>query len=188
MRARSMVLEKFVRALSAKQATPGGGAAAAVAAAIGAAAAHMSASYTQRPQDKTSGNATKARVLMDAMDLDLLLQSADDDAKAYQSLQSTWTKDHRLNEQQVNDIRANALAVPTKLLETSHAGIMAIEEFLPACNPKISSDAKVGIHLLAGAARAAYQTVLVNAPPEAEKERLKKLLRQVQRVESKMLD
>ena len=185
---RSKVVEEFVTALAAKQSTPGGGSAAAVTAAIGAAAAQMAANYTQRPQDETSGHMSKARVLMEAIDLDLLLQRADDDAKAYQSLQSTWKNGHGLNELQVNDIRANALAVPTKLLENSHTCIMAIEEFLPACNPDLSSDAKVGIHLLAGAARAAYQTVLVNAPPEVEKDRLKLLLRQVQTVESRLLD
>lgn len=185
---RSMIIEEFVRALAVKQPTPGGGAAAAIAAAIGGAAAHMSANYTKRPQDETSSHAAKARALMEAIDLDLLLQTAEDDVKAYHSLQSTWKKDHGLSEQQVNDIRANALAVPTQLVEACHTGVMAIEKFLPACNPSITSDAKVGIHLLVGAARAAYQTVLVNSPPEAEKERLRELLRQAQAVESKLLD
>ena len=185
---RHLVVEELVRALASKQPTPGGGAAAAIAAAIGGAAAHMSANYTQRPQDETSGRAAKARALMEIIDLDLLLQTADDDAAAYQSLQSTWKKDHGLSDHEVNKIQCDALAVPTKLVEVCHTGIVAIEEFLPSCNPNITSDAKVGIHILAGAARAAYQTVLVNLPSDAEKERLKLLLHQIHAVESKVLE
>ena len=48
-------------------------------------------------------------------------------------------------------------AIPTKLLEVCHEHILQIYEFLPHCNTNITSDAKVGIHQLAGAARAAYQ-------------------------------
>ena len=54
-------------------------------------------------------------------------------------------------------IEAQALAIPTNLFETCHTNILKIKEFLPHCNPNITSDAKVGVHQLAGAARAAYQ-------------------------------
>jgi len=184
----SKSMEEFVKALAAKQPTPGGGAAAAIAAAIGGAASHMSANYSQRQKDETTGNAAKARALIQTIDLELLMKAADDDAEAYQALQSTWKKDHGLSEEQVCEIQANALAVPTKLVEACHTSVLAIQEFLPSCNPNITSDAKVGIHLLAGAARSAYQTVLVNSPPESEKDRLKQLLRELQEIESKILE
>ena len=55
------------------------------------------------------------------------------------------------------EIEARALSIPTKLMEVCHAHIIEINSFLPHCNTNITSDAKVGIHQLAGAARAAYQ-------------------------------
>jgi formiminotetrahydrofolate cyclodeaminase len=65
---------------------------------------------------------------------------------------------------------------------------MAIREFLPHCNDNITSDARVGIHQLAGAACSAYQTVLVNRPPEEEKERLKALVREIRDAEDALLE
>lgn len=58
-------------------------------------------------------------------------------------------------------IEARALAIPTNLVEICHGNIVKIKEFLPHCNPNITSDAKVGVHQLAGAARAAYQVSLI---------------------------
>jgi len=180
------ILHQFLTSLSAKQPTPGGGAAAAVGAAIGVAAAQMAAAYTQREKDKESGAALKATSLIDKMNIPSLLQAADDDATAYANLQRTW-KESNMPLEEKTEIEATALGVPTQLLETCHSHVLSIEEFLPDCNPNITSDAKVGIHQLAGAARAAYQTVLVNSPPDDEKERLKKLLREIQFVEMKLL-
>jgi hypothetical protein len=54
-------------------------------------------------------------------------------------------------------------------------------------NSGTTGDAKVGIHQLAGAARSAFQTVLVNSPPDEEKERLMKLLREIQFIENELL-
>ena len=65
---------------------------------------------------------------------------------------------------------------------------MNIQEFLPHVNPNIASDAKVGIHQLAGAGRAAYQTALVNSPSEEEKERMKALLKEISKIESTLID
>jgi len=121
------------------------------------------------------------------MDLAALLSMADDDVAAYQSLQSTWKKDSGLTPDQVKDIEASALKVPTVLLEACHSRILAVQEFLPSCNPNITSDAKVGIHQLGGAARSAYQTVLVNYPPEEEKLRLQALLKEIQEIENGLM-
>ena len=93
-----------------------------------------------------------------------------------------------MTSEEKTEIEARALAVPTNLLIKCHEDVIKIKEFLPSCNPNITSDAKVGIHLLAGAARAAYQTVLVNSPSEGEKMRLKGLLKEIREVEDGILD
>jgi formiminotetrahydrofolate cyclodeaminase len=180
-------LEIFCSNLASQQPTPGGGASAAVGAAIGAGAAAMSGAYTQRKKDEESGAAEAARIMISKMNMTELLNMADDDVKAYQSLQSTWKKDSGLSKEQVDEIQANALKVPTVLMEGCHERILAIHAFLPSCNPNITSDAKVGIHQLSGSARAAYQTVLVNSPPEDEKARLLALLKEIKDIEDELL-
>lgn len=180
-------IHDFCAVLSSKQPTPGGGASAAISAAIGAATASMSAAYTQRPKDQETGAAAQALQLIATMDLPPLLQLADADVQAYKDLQSTWKKDCTLSAEQISEIQVRALGIPTTLLEACHARILSIQAFLPHCNPNITSDAKVGIHQLAGSARAAYQTVLVNSPPEEEKRRLIQLLLEIQQVESDLL-
>lgn len=179
----------FIKALAGKQPTPGGGAAAAVGAALGAAAAHMSAVYTQRPRDRESGAALTAQSLMERFlpAIDSFLEGADKDAEAYQQLQRTW-KEPDMDPTEKASIQARALQVPTDLLEKCHGCIVEIDAFLPLCNRSITSDAKVGIHQLAGAARAAYQTVLVNSPSREEKDRLRTLLDEIRTIEDKLLE
>lgn len=181
------LLGQFITSLSVKQPTPGGGAAAAVGGAIGGAAAQMAAAYSQRKKDKESGAAAKAEQLISSIDLEKYLQAADDDAVAYADLQRTW-KDESMSPEEKDKIETQALAVPTNLLEMCHADVMSIKEFLPFCNPNITSDAKVGIHQLAGAARAAYQTVCVNSPPDEEKLRLRGLLTEIRKIEDEILE
>ncbi|KAK1741816.1 formiminotransferase-cyclodeaminase [Skeletonema marinoi] len=182
---KSLPLDQFLATLAAKQPTPGGGAAAAVGAAIGNAAASMAAAYTTRKKDAESGAKEKAMVLQSAMDVTEFLQAADDDAEAYADLQRTWKES--VPEDEKAKIEARALAIPTNLVETCHKNILSIHGFLPHCNTNITSDAKVGIHTLAGAARAAYQTVLVNSPTEEEKMRLQALLKEIRDVEDELL-
>lgn len=181
------LIGNFVIALSNKQPTPGGGAAAAVGAAVGAAAAQMAAAYTTRKVDLESGAAVKAEALIAMINVEGLVNAADDDAAAYADLQRTW-KENDMPPAEKSRIEARALAVPTSLLEKCHEYILNIHTFLPSCNPNIASDAKVGIHQLAGAARAAYQTVLVNSPPVKEKERLRALLKEISSVEEDLLE
>lgn len=147
----------------------------------------MAAAYSQRKKDKESGSAAKAEQLIADINLETYLKAADDDAIAYADLQRTW-KDGSMSSEEKKEIEDRALAVPTNLLEVCHGDIMRIKEFLPHCNTNITSDAKVGIHQLAGAARAAFQTVIVNSPPEDEKIRLKTLLKEIRQVEDEILD
>lgn len=181
------IIGEFVSNLSSKTPTPGGGAAAAIGAAIGGAAAKMSASYTMRKKDIESGAAGRAETLIKSIDTEKYTKAADDDAKAYADLQRTW-KETDMPKEEKERIEAAALAVPVKLLEECHKNIMEIQDFLPFCNPNITSDAKVGIHQLAGASRAAFQTAIVNSPSDDEKARLKQLLKEIRIVEDAILD
>ena len=85
-------------------------------------------------------------------------------------------------------IEATALAVPVALVERCHAYVLAVQAFLPSCNPNITSDAKVGIHQLAGAACAAYQTALVNTPAQDVRARLRAMLREIREIEDQLLE
>ena len=76
-------------------------------------------------------------------------------------------------------IQARALAVPVGVVERCTRLALAVEAFVPRCKKSIRSDAVVAVHLLAGAARAAFQTVLVNSPPAEEAARLAGLISQV---------
>jgi len=107
------------------------------------------------------------------------LAHADKDAEAYSRLQSTWKKDNGLSESELTDIKKHALDVPTELVRICHGECVAVMKFIPKCNPMIVSDAKVAIHLLAGAARAAYQTVLVNSPSKELQEELVVMLEEL---------
>ena len=183
----SMTVDAFIAALATKQPTPGGGAAAAVGAAVGAAAASMAAAYTQRKKDKESGAAAAAEALIATLDTAAVLAAADADAAAYAELQRSW-KDAEMSAAEKAAIEATALAVPVALVERCHAYVLAVQAFLPSCNPNITSDAKVGIHQLAGAACAAYQTALVNTPAQDVRARLRAMLREIREIEDQLLE
>ena len=181
------LIGQFIKALSSKVPTPGGGASAAVTAAIGGATSRMACEYTQRKKDKESGAAAEAMKVITKINLDSLIIAADDDASAYADLQRTW-KDSSITKEEKEQIEARALAVPVTMLETCHEYVHDVQTFLPHCNPNITSDAKAGIYLLSGAARAAYETAMVNSPPDEEKVRLKNLLKDIRKVEDSILD
>jgi formiminotetrahydrofolate cyclodeaminase len=177
----------FVDQLAAKQSTPGGGAAAAVGAAVGAAAACMAAEYSQRKKDVDSGAAAKAVELISKLANAPFLLAADEDAEAYAELQRSW-KDKDMTAAEKSAIEARALAVPVNVVERCHEYVLAVQAFLPLCNPNITSDARVGIHMLAGAARCAFQTALVNSPPPDVRSKLVRLLKDIRTVEDALLD
>ena len=179
----------WVEALCAKTPTPGGGGAAGVAAAVGDAAGAMACVYTSRKKDRASGAAELAAAVEAQLreSCGVQLAAADADMAAYAALQQTWKKDSGLSKEDTARIEATALAVPTAILERAHADAICLATFVPDCNPTIASDAKVGVHILAGAARAAFQTVLVNSPPAEERRRLEALLEELGAAEAELL-
>ncbi len=147
----------------------------------------MACEYTQRKKDIESGAAASAKSVVSSIDLHRLIQTADDDASAYADLQRSW-KDKSMSSEEKSRIERRALEVPTQLLETCHRHVLAVKAFLPHCNPNITSDAKAGIYILSGAARAAYETAMVNSPGEEEQLHLRGLLREIRSVEDDILD
>ena len=188
---KDVTIGDFCVSLASKTPTPGGGGGVAVVAAVGNACAQMSANYTQRKKDEETGAANVARTLLSDAQLGNVLdviKIADDDAKAYAALQSTWKKYSGLSEEQIKNIQLEALRVPSDLVRLCYKQIKHIkEDFLPSCNPNIKSDAKVGIHILAGSARGAYQTVLVNTPTDELKLELQSLLKEITQIETDIL-
>lgn len=155
----------FCKELAARTPAPGGGAAAAVAAALGCAAGAMAARYTTGP--KWADREREAQALAEALanSADQAIALADADAKAYAVLGEA----KKSGPTQLKNAQAQALAVPADLLALCASQAKALAQFLPRCNPHIVSDVKVAVHLIAGAGRAAWETLLVNAPDAGQR-------------------
>ena len=156
----------LIDALAARTPAPGGGAAAAIAAALGCAAGAMATRYTAGI--KYVAVETAAQQLGDVLVLTAreCIRLGDADTDAYAAVTAARkTKDTSataLAEQRAGAIPADLLA-----LCAQHAAELA--RFISNCNPYLVSDVKVGIHLLAGAGRAAWQTLIVNQPSEQQR-------------------
>ena len=154
-------ISDLIGALAARTSTPGGGAAAAITAALGCAAGAMATRYT--------AGAKYATVETAALHLgDLLVLAARDcirlgdaDAAAYAAV--TIAKKAK-DSAAIVVAEQRASAVPADLLATCADHATELARFMASCNPHLLSDVKVGIQLLAGAGRAAWQTLLVNHP------------------------
>ena len=157
----------FIDELAAKQATPGGGAAAALAAAQACALAEMAANYTTGK--KFAEHQAAVQTFIDNLQSarQEFLELADADAVAYAELQRSW-RDKDMGDKEKQVIQANALAIPSKAVQLAQRIADQTAAFLTICNPNIRSDAKAAIHLMAGAAHAAYHTALVNKPNPAQ--------------------
>ena len=151
--------------LAARTPTPGGGAAAAAAAALGCAAGAMAARYTTG--EKWAAVSARAQALVQALDeaAAACLRLGEADALAYANV--TMARKAK-DEAAFATANQAAQGVPAALLDACAQNAAALADFLPACNPHLTSDVKVGIHLLAGAGRAAWQTLMVNRPDVAQ--------------------
>ena len=154
-----MDLPGFITALAQRTPAPGGGAAAAIAAALGCAAGAMAARYTTGAKWAAVTNQAQAFAeLLDHSAADCL-RLADADAAAFAAVGAA-----RKAGTGVAEAEARAAAIPSDLLATCALHAAGLAAFLAQCNPQLLSDVKVGIHLLTGAGRAAWQTLLVNRP------------------------
>ncbi len=147
--------------LASRTPTPGGGAAAAITAALGCAAGAMAARYTSGPKYATV--AADAQRLAEVLTLAAqdCTRLGDADAEAYAAV---------IAARQAKDAAASASAgqragaVPAELLALCALHATGLAGFITIANPWLVSDVKVGIHLLVGGGRAAWETLLVNAP------------------------
>jgi len=161
MTIRHTTVVDLLNALRARTPTPGGGAAAAVAAALGCSAGAMSARYTTGP--KWGDLSARAQALADTLDeaAQQCLDWADQDSLAFAALTAARTsKDPEV----IAHSQERALSIPCDLLAGCALHVVALRAFLEISNPHLLSDVKVAIHLLCGAGRAAWQTLLVNQP------------------------
>jgi len=149
-----------VIALSQRTPAPGGGAAAAIAGALGCAAGAMAARYTNGA--KYADRSAQAEQLAQALDKAAAdcMRLADADADAFAEL----TAARKLKDgPAIASATAIAAKIPATLLTMCATHAKALVTFIPLSNPHLVSDVKVGIHLLAGGGRAAWQTLLVNS-------------------------
>jgi formiminotetrahydrofolate cyclodeaminase len=155
----------FLKDLAARTPAPGGGAAAAVSAALGCAAGAMAARYTTGP--KWPERTERANALAETLDhaSDECLRLAEADASAFVALGEA----KKAGEVQHRAALERAAAIPTDLLAQCAKQAVALADFLPLCNPQITSDVRVAVNLLAGAGRSAWHTLLVNSPAAESK-------------------
>jgi formiminotetrahydrofolate cyclodeaminase len=154
-------LAGLVAALAARSPTPGGGAAAAAAAALGMAAGAMAARYTTGP--KWADRAAEAEALAISLDQAAaeVLALADRDEAAFAAAQAARKAG---DQAAAGRAEAEAAAVPLAVMAACADRATALAAFLPRCNPNLVSDVRVALHLLDGAARAAWATALANRP------------------------
>ncbi len=161
MTIREDTLGSIAAAMAARTPTPGGGAAAAICAALGAAAGAMAARYTTGA--KWGALSHQAQALAETLEgaARTCFDLADQDAHAFAALGAARREQ---DAQVISHAEERAQAVPAELLALCALHASALRAFLALGNPLLLSDVKVGIHLLAGAGRAAWQTLLVNQP------------------------
>lgn len=156
-------LGDWIKALAARRPVPGGGAAAAVTAAAGEALAAMAIAYST---GKAAGpRSPEHERLAAAMTVAALacLDLADADGAAFAKVQAIG-REPTADAQRKQQATDAARAVPLQLIAGIRHQLNQLRAFLPHCNAHLRADALAAIHLLAGAARAAWQMVLVNAP------------------------
>lgn len=112
------------------------------------------------------------------------LRLADADATAYAAV---GTARKAGDAQALAQAEAEAARIPLDLLALCAIHTEHLAGFAPRCNPNLLSDVKVGIHLLAGAGRAAWQTLLVNRPTKQVMDGARKLLAVLAQMEALVL-
>ncbi len=157
----ALPIDALIHALSQRTSTPGGGAAAAITAALGCAAGAMAARYTDGPKHAdVAAVAVHLAALLDAAATDCL-RLATADADSYAAVRAAKASKDADAIAQAEHLAAQ---VPADLLAACALHARTLAAFAPDCNRWLLSDVQVGVHLLAGAGRAAMRTLAVNNP------------------------
>lgn len=142
----------------------------------------MAARYSTGP--KWAAVSDQAQTLAELLDRTAAdcLRLADEDAAAYAAVGAA-----RKAGSGVAEAEADAAAIPINLLALCAMHANALADFIARCNPYLVSDVKVGIHLLAGAGRAAWQTLLANRPGDEMRREAQVMLDALAEAEAKAL-
>lgn len=176
----------FLDEIAAKQPTPGGGSVACVAAAQACSLAEMAGQYTTGDQWADRAERVDAFLADMKEGREAFMQLADADAVAYKELQQSW-RDKDMPDNIRERIEEKALEIPFSVVLACEEIAGKVETFLKDCNPRILSDAKAALHLIAGAAHAAYHTAVVNKPSPAQQNDLQDSLAKIRIAEQSAL-
>ncbi len=158
---------EFLDAVASKQPTPGGGAVASIVMALGATLGQMVLSFSL---------GRRALIAHDAMHTDALgtlqelreraLRLADEDAAAYQKLNTLWKldKDDPQRIEQFQDAVERAIAAPHAMLHACMEVLRLLKGLCGTTNAMLASDLAIAAILAEAGARAAAWNVRINLP------------------------
>lgn len=160
-------LRTFCHAVAQRSPAPGGGAVAGVAASLGMALGAMAARYTTGK--RYPAVEAQALDLAEALDqaADRCHQLADEDAAAYHAV-STLRRD-QADAQAIADAEAQARQIPLRIIRTCRQQSSSLAAFATDCNRWLLPDLRASLHLLHGAANAAFEILLAGQPVADEK-------------------
>lgn len=184
-----LTISSFTDNLSARTPSPGIGEAAAVTAAIACASGAMAAAWTDRKQDRKSGALALAREVGTDLKEDTAkeLKAIDSYTHVNQALADVWREGEHMPAEDSDKAMFNALAVSKGVIDRCHTKALKLARFAKTCNPDVQSDAKGGIHLLIGAARAAFQAALARNISDKEAEKLAKVLAELVELDNELI-
>ena len=160
-------LTELLKQLGSKKPTPGGGAAAAWVGALGSALAEMAMRYSIRKKtSETDRKEIETLIEQSLIIVDDFLKSANEDAAAYENLNQL----QKLNADDPKRIAGwedtvkQAIAVPSRVVETAVTTLEKYESFMTRCNRWLLSDLAIAAILCESAARSAAWNVRINLP------------------------
>lgn len=187
---RQIPLDKFLEAVGARKATPGGGSVAAVVGALGASLACMAARFSLSPAEGHSSALADSFESASSRLLDLAIE----DAAAYSKLAEALKRSRRKPSEALTggaDVEAaakNAAEVPLRALKVTCEVLEAMTNLAEGFNMNLASDLAVGACVLGAAARGLRFNVLVNLDSIEDVCAREQLASEAQKIEAKCLE
>ena len=160
-------LTELLKQLGSKKPTPGGGAAAAWVGALSSALAEMAMRYSIRKKTPaTDRKEIDTLIEQSLIIVDDFLKSANEDAAAYEYLNQLQKLDADDPKRIAGweDAVKQAIAVPSRVVETAVTTLEKYESFMTHCNHLLLSDLAIAAILCESAARSAAWNVRINIP------------------------
>lgn len=163
----SLAFRDLLDSIAAKSPTPGGGAVAAITSALAAALARMVVNYSIG-RKSLSGHENGNRAALQRLQAlgESALRLAEQDAKAYGSLNELWKLDaaDERRRRELPTAVAAAIRPPQQMLEESLDMLRSLKSLVATTNPNLKSDLAIAAILAEAAARAAAWNVRINLP------------------------